>query len=118
MAYSAVTHPFPLPRRNAGTPSSTEAAQITLVWPTSIKAEPSAVGRNFGVMEAGRGSLACRPSVRIVRDVPFRSRAPAAREGSFYPRRIGAESASETSSLRLQLVRRTLRLQYLHDPSD
>jgi hypothetical protein len=41
--YSAVTHPRPLPRRNCGTLSSTEAAHNTRVVPTSISADPSAV---------------------------------------------------------------------------
>ena len=43
--YSAVTQPLPVPRRNGGTRSSTEAAQITLVWPTSMSTEPSAWAR-------------------------------------------------------------------------
>ena len=45
MAYSAVTQPLPLPRRNCGTVCSTEAAHSTRVLPTSISAEPSAVSR-------------------------------------------------------------------------
>ena len=45
MPYSAVTQPLPLPRRNGGTRSSIEAAQITLVWPTSMSTEPSAWAR-------------------------------------------------------------------------
>ncbi len=42
MPYSAVTQPLPVPRRNGGTRSSTEAVQITFVWPTSMSTEPSA----------------------------------------------------------------------------
>jgi hypothetical protein len=45
MAYSAVTQPFPLPRRNEGTESSTEAVHSTFVFPTLIKADPSAVNK-------------------------------------------------------------------------
>ena len=45
MAYSAVTQPFPLFRRNDGTTSSTLAAHSTCVFPTLIIAEPSAVIR-------------------------------------------------------------------------
>ena len=40
--YSAVTQPFPVPLKNEGTLSLTEAVQITFVFPTSIKTEPSA----------------------------------------------------------------------------
>ena len=43
MAYSAVTHPWPLPLRKGGTPSSTEAVQITRVFPVAIRQEPAAV---------------------------------------------------------------------------
>ena len=43
--YSAVTHPLPVPRRNGGTRSSTLAAQITRVRPTSMSTEPSAWSR-------------------------------------------------------------------------
>ena len=42
MAYSAVTHPLPLPLRNGGTRSSTVAAQRTRVSPIVISALPSA----------------------------------------------------------------------------
>ena len=45
MEYSAVTQPLPVPRRNCGTPSSTDAAHSTRVLPTVISAEPSAVFR-------------------------------------------------------------------------
>ena len=39
--YSAVTQPWPLPFRNGGTFSSTEAVQITLVSPNATSTEPS-----------------------------------------------------------------------------
>jgi hypothetical protein len=45
MPYSAVTQPFPVPRINGGTRSSTLAAQITRVRPTSMRTEPSACSR-------------------------------------------------------------------------
>jgi hypothetical protein len=45
MPYSAVTHPFPVLRRNGGTRSSMLAVQMTLVLPASMKTEPSACGR-------------------------------------------------------------------------
>src|SRR5215470_3783529 len=38
--YSAVTHPVPFPFKKGGTFSSTEAVQITLVSPISIKTDP------------------------------------------------------------------------------
>src|SRR3954471_11953979 len=44
MAYSAVSQPSPLPRRQPGTPSSTEAVQRTRVAPKLIRQEPSAYG--------------------------------------------------------------------------
>jgi hypothetical protein len=43
MEYSAVTHPFPDPRIHWGMVVSTVAAHNTRVFPTSIKADPSAV---------------------------------------------------------------------------
>ena len=43
MAYSAVSQPFPLPRRKGGTPSWTEAVQITRVLPQQISTEPVAI---------------------------------------------------------------------------
>ena len=42
MAYSAVTHPSPLPFLNPGTPVSTDAVQCTSVPPMRIRQEPSA----------------------------------------------------------------------------
>ena len=43
MAYSAVSQPFPLPLKNEGTPSCTEAVQITFVLPQQISTEPAAI---------------------------------------------------------------------------
>jgi hypothetical protein len=40
--YSAVTQPFPLPRKNGGTSSETEAVQRTFVFPIETRTEPSA----------------------------------------------------------------------------
>ena len=42
MPYSAVTQPRPSPRMKRGTPSSTEAVQITRVSPKLTSTEPSA----------------------------------------------------------------------------
>ncbi len=42
IAYSAVTHPWPLPLRYGGTRSSTLAAQSTRVSPMVMSALPSA----------------------------------------------------------------------------
>ena len=61
--YSAVTQPWPLPRKKGGTLSSMVAVQMTLVLPHSIKTEPSACGRKLGVKVRGRSSSAAR-SVR------------------------------------------------------
>jgi hypothetical protein len=63
--YSAVTQPLPLPRRNGGTESSTEAAHSTRVLPTVISAEPSAVSRYPAVISTGRIWSGNRLSVRI-----------------------------------------------------
>jgi hypothetical protein len=52
--YSAVTQPFPVPRMNCGTDSSTVAAQSTRVFPTVISADPSAVFRKPVSMLTGR----------------------------------------------------------------
>ena len=43
MAYSAVSQPLPLPRRKGGTPSCTDAVQMTFVLPQQISAEPAAI---------------------------------------------------------------------------
>ena len=42
IAYSLVTQPRPLPLRQRGTPSVTDAAISTLVAPNSTNTEPSA----------------------------------------------------------------------------
>ena len=64
--YSAVTQPpLPLPRRKAGTLSSTLTEQITRVLPSSIRAEPSAKLRNPGVIFTGRSASQLRPSARL-----------------------------------------------------
>ena len=54
MLYSAVIQPLPDPFMKEGTVSSMEAVQITLVLPTSISAEPSAVEMKPGTMFTGR----------------------------------------------------------------
>ena len=43
MEYSAVTHPFPLPRIHGGTRSSTDAVHNTLVRPKETSTEPGAM---------------------------------------------------------------------------
>jgi hypothetical protein len=48
MPYSAVTQPLPVFLRNGGTRSSTDAVQITLVRPDSIRTEPSGCRRYCG----------------------------------------------------------------------
>src|SRR5580698_4476477 len=65
MAYSAVTHPLPELRRNAGTELSTLAAHNTCVLPTVIRAEPSAVLRYPGTIVTARSSFVCLESTRI-----------------------------------------------------
>ena len=40
MAYSAVSHPLPVFFKKGGTPSSTDAEQITFVSPISMRTDP------------------------------------------------------------------------------
>ena len=54
MAYSAVTQPRPLPRRQRGTSSLTLAAQSTRVLPNSTSTEPSACSSQFRVIFTSR----------------------------------------------------------------
>src|SRR3712207_3203220 len=59
--YSAVSHPAPLPRRQPGTPSSTEAVQRTRVSPNATRHDPSAYGATPRSRVTGRISSARRP---------------------------------------------------------
>src|SRR5205823_10181594 len=70
MPYSAVTQPLPLLRRNGGTRSSTLGVQMSFVRATSISTDPSACGRNPGVIVVGRSCEGERPSVRVM-NYPF-----------------------------------------------
>src|SRR5262249_45306073 len=62
MPYSLVTQPLPDPFRNPGTPSSTEAVQITRVLPSSISTLPSAVEKKSGCIFTGPSWSEPRPS--------------------------------------------------------
>src|SRR5262245_8064885 len=62
MAYSAVIQPSPRPRRQAGTPSSTEAVHSTRVAPNATTHEPSAYGATPRSRVIGRSSLSPRPT--------------------------------------------------------
>src|ERR1041385_1227533 len=64
MAYSAVTHPSPLPFLKGGTPSSTLAVQWTRVPPARIRQEPSAYGLAPRSSARGRSWSGDRPSGR------------------------------------------------------
>src|SRR5947209_17864243 len=64
IAYSAVTQPSPLPLRQRGTPSVTEAAHSTRVLPNSTRTEPSAWSSQLRVMRTGRSWSSARPSGR------------------------------------------------------
>ena len=64
MPYSAVTQPSPLPLRNDGTRSSTEAVHSTRVSPNSTSTEPSAWTVKLRVSLTGRNSLTARFWVR------------------------------------------------------
>jgi hypothetical protein len=64
MEYSAVTQPSPLPLRQRGTPSVTEAVQKTLVSPKETRTEPSACLLQPRSMVTGRSCSGVRPSIR------------------------------------------------------
>src|SRR5690606_9740800 len=69
--YSAVTHPWPVPRSHAGTFSSMVAVQITRVSPTEMSTEPSACLTNPRSMRMGRISSTLRPSGRNMLNPPI-----------------------------------------------
>ena len=85
IAYSAVTHPRPWPRRKGGTPSCTVAVQMTRVWPISISTEPSAGGRK-------PTDHPHRPD--LVRAAAIGSHAPAGLNHFAYPADIGLDRRS------------------------
>src|SRR5258708_22414343 len=60
IAYSAVIHPSPRPRREEGPPSSTVAAQSTRVAPKDARQEPSAYGATPRSRETARSASAGR----------------------------------------------------------
>jgi hypothetical protein len=64
MAYSAVTQPSPLPRRQRGTSSVTLAAHSTRVRPNSTSTDPSAWSSQPRLSFTGRSSVTDRPSGR------------------------------------------------------
>src|ERR1700733_14067079 len=64
MPYSAVTQPWPLPRRNGGTPSSILAVHSTRVSPNSTSTDPSAWQVKRRVKRTGRRTSAPRPPCR------------------------------------------------------
>src|SRR5580658_6940284 len=68
IAYSAVTQPSPLPRRQRGTSSATLAAHSTRVRPNSTSTEPSAWSSQPRVSLTGRSSVTDRPSGRDMTD--------------------------------------------------
>src|SRR5215210_8148235 len=65
IAYSAVSHPSPLPRFQPGTPSSTDAVHNTRVAPNVMRQDPSAYGATPRSKVIGRSSDASR-SLRSV----------------------------------------------------
>ena len=65
IAYSAVTHPFPLAARQAGSSSDTLAVQSTRVFPVLTRQEPSAYGAASTRKESGRSAPGARPWLRV-----------------------------------------------------
>src|SRR5262245_37906746 len=96
MAYSAVTQPSPLPLRQRGTPSVTDAVQNTLVSPKETRTEPSACLLQPRSMLTGRSCSGVRPSIRDMATslVAERERAPPGGEGPSSVRRSGRTGGS------------------------
>src|SRR5687767_5217008 len=65
MPYSAVIQPWPLPRRNGGTLSSTEAVTSTRVSPKLTRHDPSACTVKPGSKRSSRIWSGARPLGRI-----------------------------------------------------
>src|ERR1700739_3451999 len=65
IAYSAVSHPSPVPWRQRGTPPVTLAVHNTRVWPNSTSTEPAGCDVNPRVIGTGRNSSSRRPSSRL-----------------------------------------------------
>src|SRR5215469_43471 len=65
IAYSAVTQPWPLPRRHRGRSSCTLAAQSTRVAPNSTRTEPSACASQPRLIVMSRSWSGRRPSGRM-----------------------------------------------------
>ena len=66
MPYSAVTQPFPWPRSQGGTRSSTLAVQSTCVRPNRTMHEPSAWGFTARSSVTARISSGARPEGRFM----------------------------------------------------
>ena len=66
MPYSAVTQPLPVPRRNGGTRSSTDAVQMTRVRPDLDQHRAFGVQQEVGREGVGRSSSGQRQSRRVV----------------------------------------------------
>ena len=58
--YSAVSHPWPVPRSRRGTPFVMLAVHNTRVDPSSNSTEPSAEGMKPGVMRSSRNAVGPR----------------------------------------------------------
>src|SRR6266850_3183845 len=67
IAYSAVTHPSPVPFLNGGTPCSTLAVQWTSVPPIRMRHDPSAYGMAPRSRVRGRNWSGTRPSGRATK---------------------------------------------------
>ena len=89
IAYSAVTHPWPLPFRKGGTASSTLAVQITRVFPVAIRQLPQAVRTKSVSMVTGRFSSGRLPSPRMFRPSLLKDLCPPAENSSLseFPKR-------------------------------
>jgi hypothetical protein len=71
MEYSAVSQPLPEFFRNAGTPSSTVAVQMTFVFPISIRTEPGGYFRKSLVIFNSLISFGPRPLALMIGATPI-----------------------------------------------
>src|SRR6478752_7668489 len=103
IAYSAVTQPRPLPLRQRGTPSVSDAAHSTRVAPNSTSTEPSAWSSQLRLIVTGRSWSGVRPSERTVaEDMP--ASLPTTEDAA-----LGADLGAEEAATQLEERRAVAR---------
>src|SRR6478735_3280781 len=106
IAYSAVTQPRPLPLRQRGTPSVSDAAHSTRVPPNSTSTEPSAWSSHPREIVTGHSWSAVRPSERGagVEESAMEPSLPTAEDPA-----LGADLGTEETPAELDERRRVAR---------